>query len=168
MKSVSSMSIERLREAFTYCPDSGEIRWRIRPHSNGCAQIGSLAGTPKNGYIKLVLDQVQMRAHRVAWAIHFGRWPEGEIDHINAVRSDNRLANLRELAPEVNVQNRRRANKNSKSGFLGVHWRKDERVWVSQIGVNRRCVVLGRFGSAEEAHAAYVKAKRELHPWGTL
>lgn len=99
-----------------------------------------------------------------------GYWPSEDVDHINHDKADNRIANLRELNRSLNQQNQIRAHKDNKTGYLGVYRNKIGRTqpYVASIFVEGKAVHLGAFDTAEEAHAAYVKAKRRLHPAGTI
>jgi len=98
-----------------------------------------------------------------------GAWPQFEIDHKDTNRTNNRWGNLRDVPHAVNVQNRRKAQRNSRTGVLGVFSQTPGRFY-SRIEADSHRVrkYLGTFDSAEAAHAAYVAAKRELHPGGTL
>ena len=89
------------------------------------------------------------------------------LDHINGNKADNRIANLRKALRDENLQNQRKAHGNNKAGILGVSLTKRGRfVVMIQSGGKRK--YLGSYASAEEAEAAYIKAKREEHPFGTL
>lgn len=101
------------------------------------------------------------------WLMHTGRWPDGEIDHINGVRDDNRIENLRDVTHQTNAENRRRPVRASETGALGVTLTKDGR-YRARICSKGRLLSLGVFGSADEAHAAYVLGKRRLHAGNTL
>lgn len=97
--------------------------------------------------------------------LFYGKFPSDSIDHINGDRSDNRIANLREATIAENKQNIGNAPSHNKSGLIGAHRDASGRGWSSCIIVNKKYTYLGRFATAEEAHAAYVKAKTELHPF---
>jgi hypothetical protein len=99
----------------------------------------------------------------------YGAFPETDVDHINGDRQDNRLSNLRLATRGENLQNQRIAKSNNKStGVLGVTFCKERKKFLAQIVVGKRHVFLGRFSTLEDAREAYVKAKRELHPFGGL
>lgn len=157
--------IEALRQAINYCPETGELTWAVdRPGTRG---KGSKAGC-----VAKPLGYVQVRAlgklhygHRLAFAFMTGRWPQ-LVDHINGNRADNRWANLRESDRRHNQENRRRANKNSTTGLLGV--RPNKQRFSAAITVNRAAICLGTYDTPEQAHAAYLTAKRELHAGGTI
>ena len=155
-------SLNRIREAFDYDPDTGVLTWKIRT-SNRSA-IGQEAGCPDGqGYRILMLDKCLLRTHRVAFAHYHGRWPIGVIDHINGDRSDNRIVNLRDVSNAVNLQNNWRPQKNSSTGLRGASLTKYPGVFCAEISVNKIKHRLGMFRSPEAAHAAYLEAKKRLH-----
>lgn len=165
---VRDLTAARLRELLHYDPDTGVFAW-IATSSN-VAVAGSVAGgiDTSTGYVKVSVDKRTYYAHRLAWFYMYGTWPAGEIDHINGIRSDNRMANLRDVPRRINRQNQRSPLRGNKSGYLGVHWSKAANKWCASIMIDKKSRHLGLFESAEVAHAAYVKAKRELHPGGML
>ena len=95
-----------------------------------------------------------------------GSWPIGEIDHVNGDRGDNRIANLRDVDHKTNSQNERRARAINTSGFLGVS--KQGNKWQASIRHGGKQLYLGLFAAKEEAHSAYLAAKRLLHAGNTL
>jgi len=109
----------------------------------------------------IMVDRTSHKAHRLAWLYTYGEWPVGDIDHINECKGDNRIINLREATRAENMQNRSKANKNGHSGLLGVT--KVGKKWLGQIHVDGVRHHLGRFESPQEAHAAYLRAKHQLH-----
>lgn len=159
---VVTRALGRLPVGLTYDPETGTFR-----HSRG-HRAGRIAGTvTKRGYIQLVIDGRTFLAHRVAWFFGFGEWPAREIDHINGCKSDNRLANLREVDHALNMENYRRPRSDSTSGYLGVSKARRGR-FQSKIQVSGKTKFLGLFDTAHEAHQAYLAAKRELHEGCTL
>lgn len=159
------ISIDRLREVIDYSPDTGELRWKIRVGMRG--RVGEIAGAEHKGYIEFGLDGIRgIKAHRVAWAITHGNWPDGEIDHINGCKTDNRIGNLRIVSTAQNHQNMRSARCDNKTGLLGVDIHKGRPRAQIQVGGKKK--ILGYFPTIEAAHAAYVEAKRNLHTHGTL
>lgn len=149
-----------------YNPETGVITWKV---TRGPAMAGRTAGRIQTGgYRQIKVGEKFLMEHRVIWAMTYGAWPRDQIDHINSVRDDNRLINLREATGSQNQQNHRRAHKHSASGLLGAHFHKREGNWRAVIRVDRKQKHLGRFASAELAHAAYMKAKATLHPFQTI
>lgn len=162
----SNLTPERVRELLDYDRDSGLFVWKA-PNSNRTS-AGNVAGTIRHGYVLIGVDGRQRLAHRLAWLLVTGEWPTADIDHINGNRSDNRIANLRQVTRSVNMENQRRPRGNNSSGFLGVGWDKEKRRWRAQIKVNGVNLILGRFRTPEEAHGAYIAAKRKLHEGCTI
>lgn len=166
----ADLTAQRLREVLHYDPHTGSFSWSQtrmsgRTRSMVCATAGETAGwIGKQGYLLISIACVMYRAHRLAWLYMTGEWPTGLIDHHNGERTDNRFHNLRDATDGINAQNIRRATARSKSGFLGVS--KVGNRFTARIGIPgaERVKNIGTFASAEEAHSAYVKAKRKLHP----
>lgn len=157
-----------------YDPDSGLFVRRIS-RGNQFSKAGTIAGYIANkGYIRIEINGEWYAAHRLAWFMTFGRWPSKFLDHVNGIKTDNRIGNLREADRSVNAQNQRLPSKNNKTGFLGVSKREGagyaSRPFTAQIHVPGTVGMkhLGYFASAEEAHQAYLEAKREIHAGCTI
>ncbi len=151
-----------LLEFLQYDPDTGAFHWKKGQRG------GLVAGRfcASRGGVAITLAQRHHQAHRLAWLYVHGDWPNGVIDHINGDPTDNRLANLRDVSIAANSQNQRKAMNTSTTGVLGVEPRDGRFGARVQVGNERH--YLGRFDTAEEAHAAYVQAKRRLHEGNTL
>jgi hypothetical protein len=164
----SLVTVEQLRDLLHYGPTTGLFTWLKPQHKE--ERIGSAAGCLANGYVVIGINGRLYRAHRLAWLYMHGSWPSGVVDHKNTNRSDNRIENLRDVTQQVNTQNRKAANANSQSGLLGAHRSasRSRKQWVARINVGDTEHRLGDFDTAEEAHAAYVEAKRRLHEGCTI
>lgn len=155
-----SITAEEARQLLDYDAETGALTWRV---GRKRARAGNVAGTPHSkGYIQIRIYGKPYLAHRLAWLITHGAWPENQIDHINGERDDNRLVNLRPATPAENLRNAKR-QRNNTSGFKGVSWHKPSKRWQAQIAVNGRTIHVGCFSTPEEAHAAYCKAAEKLH-----
>lgn len=160
-------SIDRVAELLSYDSDCGVLTWRI--DRGGKAKAGSVAGSVDGkGYGQVKIDGLCLRAHRVAWCLFYGAWPAAEIDHINGIRNDNRIINLRETTSAQNKQNIRGAHRDNKSGHLGVCYRHKRNLWTAQIKAEGRIRHLGFFSTPEAASEAYLSAKARLHPFQTI
>lgn len=168
---------ETLRKLLRYDAETGLLYWRERTPdmfaSKGRSRVSSarvwnglFAGKEafpvgrlgyRNGYI---FDRPVL-AHRVVWAMHYNRWPIGQIDHINLDRADNRIANLREATASENSLNRP-ISKNNTSGYKGVAWDVTYGRYVARICARGQRHFLGRFDCPEEAHRAYTNAAKKL------
>lgn len=157
--------LERLRPILAYDPETGIFTWRVT--CGGRAKVGSVAGgKDAYGYMRIGVFGVRYKSHRLAWLFTYGDWPPDQIDHVNCEPGDNRLANLRAATQIQNSQNRRRQQ--GANPFLGVCWHKQTGSWSAQIKANGRKKHLGSHATPEAAHAAYLEAKRALHPFGML
>lgn len=150
---------------FTY-DISGKI-YRREKLSNNC-DITLPAGKlhKATGYMRVAVGNRRYREHRIIWEMHNGAIPEGyEVDHINHVRSDNRIENLRLVKRQQNNQNMS-LRRNSTSGYIGVTWDKQTNKWRSVIHVNGKNIHLGRFSNLEDAVEARRAAEVEygFHP----
>jgi hypothetical protein len=163
---MPDLSYDRLREVLNYEPSTGIFTWKIKTAK--CVQIGDVAGCIEKriGYNTIGIDKSIHRAHRLAWFYMTGKWPVKFIDHINGSKSDNRFENLREVFEDGNSQNVRKPNKRNKSGFMGVIWFQNK--WRASITVNGKTRRVGDYNTPEEAHQAYLKAKREHHAACTI
>jgi hypothetical protein len=160
---------EEVRRLLKYDPLTGFFTRLVTTGGRYGAQAGTVAGTMNDqGYVLISVHSKQFRAHRLAWLWMTGEWPRNEVDHENGVRHDNRWKNLRDVPTTINAQNKRRAQKNSKTGMLGVSWSKKERCFKARIKVNGHYPSLGSFDTAEAGHAAYVAAKRQMHSGCTI
>lgn len=158
---MAQITASRLRELLHYESETGRFYWLS--DRGGSARAGTLAGSINGeGYLAIQVDGQLYLAHRLAWLWVHERWPTATLDHKNRVRTDNRLANLREATRAQNRQNTG-LRANNTSGFTGAFWFKPTGKWVARIGVDGRKVFLGSYDSAEAAHEAYKAAAAKLH-----
>lgn len=119
--------------SLSYDPHSGRI-WR--PDGRECFTSFD------RGYKTARLAGRKFYAHRVAWFLHYGAWPTNEVDHINGNRSDNRIANLRDVPTSINNRNKAKA-RSSASGLTGIYRTRKPACWVPQVSVGNRSISLG-------------------------
>lgn len=137
-------TIEDLRSSLKYDPITGEIRWFGRMNNK-------LAGSHNwAGYRRVRINDCECMSHRIAWAMHYGEWPKGDIDHINGIKDDNRIENLRDVSRSLNTRNRPK-HPNNTSGVCGVSYAKDRDRWLAKISYGGRQVLLGSFKDKDEA-----------------
>lgn len=156
MRLDTPVTQQRLKELLTYDPVSGDFIWNA---SRGCAKAGSVAGcVDHEGYLLIRVDDRLYKAHRLAWLYMTGAWPLKEIDHRSRIPNDNRWQNLRQSTPSQNHQNRSRVP-------TGVTYDKTRRRWRARITANKKHQWIGQFLSREDAEAAYLRVKKELHEY---
>lgn len=171
---------EYLKSIIHYDPLTGEFIWlkRNNKKSWNTRYANTKAGCHSwNGYINICIKtnkKIKYKAHKLAWLYVYGyipEFPKYEIDHINNIRDDNRINNLRIGNKSINNQNIKHCKSHNKSGFLGVSLRKGvkpNKPYVSRININGNIICLGQFKTPTEAHEAYLKAKRDHHQGCTI
>ena len=153
-----------LHKLLSYDAETGKLYWRERHRGMfknnksygmwNTRYANQPAFTAINqGYLQGCVYKHIIRAHRVIWAMHYGEWPVDDIDHINGIRNDNRICNLRIVTRSENLRNQKRSSKNT-SGVTGVYWHKATGRWMAQLKVHQKTVYLGRFDTIEAAVAA--------------
>lgn len=164
----ADLTAQRLRELFDYNSETGLF---TRLTSRGGFFAGEVLGEKpnhENGYFRIAIDQRNYFGHRLAWLHHFGEWPRQEIDHIDGNRMNNCIANLRDVPRAVNAQNLKRAKSNNKSsGLLGVTKHADGG-FQARAKLAKTFYSFGLYDTPEEAHQAYLAAKRLIHPGCTI
>lgn len=167
------LDIEVLRALVDYQPETGALYWRERdrslfPSARACRSWNSRYAGKRTflqkhcrGYFVGTIFNRQVLAHRVAFALAFGRWPMW-VDHINGDKTDNRASNLREVTMAENSKNIG-IPRHNKSGHLGVHWDRSRDKWMAFIRADGRFINLGRFSSLDEAAAARSAANRKYN-----
>lgn len=157
-----------LKRLLHYNPETGVFTWRVNTGTKKLVgQVaGCLSSQDRNQLVRVHGKLYQ--AHRLAWLYVHGTFPPKGLDHINGVRDDNRISNLRLADQSENLQNRRKPPLNNTSGFLGVAFHKQSNRWRAYIKINYKTIHLGLFSCPKKAHRAYVEAKRELHPFGMI
>lgn len=147
---------EAIKQKLVYDPESGSI-------------VNRTSGLPaksrdRYGYVEVRLKvngkRFYLRAHRVAWFLTHGIWPNKHIDHINGTKDDNRLINLRDVSPNTNMTNLKRIREGDQ--IVGGFFDKVRNKWKSRIKHKNKHIHLGYFNTKEECLAAYLGAKKAL------
>lgn len=159
---MKELDIALLHSVLRYDAVTGILTWVKTKYPE---RLGKEAGGfDRNGYRRIEFAGKMFLAHRIAWAMHYGAWPDCHIDHINGIRDDNRISNLR-LCNFAGNRANSKLNSNNTSGYRGVvcRWPHREKSWRAQIKHQGKLIYIGAFSSPEEAHAAYAKKAAELH-----
>ena len=149
---------ELLKEHFEY--RDGHLWW-IKPRARSSVKAGKQFGSYANGYRIGKLRGKSYYEHRLIWLYYYGEWPKDQIDHINGVRDDNRIENLREATRQQNSFNRK-SEKDSASNYKGVTWHKRHKKWQAQHRYKGKTYCLGLYEAEEDAADAYRKATGNL------
>lgn len=155
------LTADYVKTLLNYDPETGVFFWTDKAH--GKAKNKKAGYLDADKYLKIRINYKQYLLHRIAWLIVYGVWPENQIDHIDGDPQNNRISNLRDVDARINQHNRKKAASNNMICFLGVSKTKKGRPYRARIkicGVEKN---IGRFDTAEDAHKAYLKAKRKLH-----
>jgi hypothetical protein len=162
------LSAERARDLLSYDPTTGLLTWRVKPLYRPI-KPGDVAGhVMKRGYLTVTIAGQAYYGHRLCWLIHHGEWPDRELDHVNGVRTDNRIENLRPATRSQNSQNRGATAKRNKSGLLGVAWDEQAQKWQVKLTLNGKVTWVGRYSDKGQAAEAYREAKTRLHTFNPV
>lgn len=145
---------------FHYDPDTGFITNKISRTNRRAGERAE--SVDAIGYLCVHAAGRNLKAHRVAWYLHYGKEPGEYIDHIDGNKKNNRISNLRDAPHAMNMRNRS-VSSHSASGIKGVHRRRDNGMWRAFISVNHRRKNLGQFATRREATDAVSRARRTLH-----
>lgn len=167
-----SLTPSRVTDSLDYDPDTGIFTWKFRAISDfpdGRAQAswnarlaGKKAGYYRpDGYCIITICNRRYLAHRLAWLLMRGHFPQQILDHINGDTSDNRINNLREVSIAQNAQNAALVARN-KSGVTGVRWLGRDCRWRASITANCERIHLGEFQQFDEAVKARKSAEKAL------
>lgn len=155
---MNQITAQDVREKYDYNPDTGVFVFRAGK------KAGMVCGAVHpDGYLLIAVKNKCQRAHRMAWLYVHGEYPAGEIDHINGVRDDNRIANLRVTDRRGNMQNLHGPKKNSRCSSVGVSYRPKTGQYVARIQTVGGRLYLGCFRNELDASNAYQAAKKIYH-----
>jgi hypothetical protein len=170
---TDNIDVSVLHDLLVYDAYTGVLTWKTRPlkyfntvrdqNAYNARWAGKQAGsTTYEGYIRIKLFNKDYKAHRLAWAMHYGIWPTDKIDHIDTKdpnnKLNNRIINLREVTQSENNRNRS-IPANNTSGTVGVIKKGDK--WEARIWVDGKCIYLGTFDTKEEAIQARKQAENK-------
>ncbi|WEL95513.1 HNH homing endonuclease [Xanthomonas phage vB_XooS_NR08] len=163
-KSRDDITVADVLDRYHYDPETGVF---LHARSRQGAKAGTAAGGDMLGYKVLSFSGHLCLAHRVAWLLVHGKWPENDLDHVDGDRSNNRISNLRECSQAENSQNKGKYSNNT-SGVTGVTWNKQCQKWHAQLMVAGNQIFLGLFSTIEEAAQARAAAKAKYHTFNPV
>lgn len=147
----------RLLELLSYDSDTGLFFWREAGRKRVQEARAGILGW--RGYRLISFDRQTFLEHRLAWFYVHGVWPKHQIDHINEIKTDNRISNLRDVNQTANLLNQSKPQRNNTSGFRGVSFQKKTGKYRAQLMVNGKQNHLGEYDTPEQAFQAYTQAK---------
>ena len=152
---IKMINQAELQKMFNY--QNGKL---IAKTNSKSRKVGDIVGSlNSNGYLVASVKSKIYRIHRLIFMYHYGFMPK-QIDHINGVRSDNRIENLREATLNQNNQNRRAT---AQSGVKGVYWHKQINRWIASICINKKNIHLGSFLHKDDAAQVAISARKTIH-----
>jgi hypothetical protein len=153
VKFRNDLSFDDVRALFDYDGVNGGLVWK---------KDGKPAGSVEHhGYIRIGVRGKTYRAHHLVWLWHHGVFPDTIVDHINQIKNDNRIENLRLSDPTLNNLNRTTGSNNT-SGYKGVSYLKKRNKYEASITVKGKMHRLGQFNTFEEAKYARMAYEEEL------
>jgi hypothetical protein len=158
---MKELTVDRLRELLDYNPETGEFVWKVG--RKGTKGKGSIAGNinKDTGYIHIGIDGKRYKAHRLAWYHHFGEWPRLEISHLDNVKVNNSITNLKDTNHSDNKHNDS-AVRSDKTSELPRGVYPSGKGFKAQISLNGKEEYLGTFQTIAEASQAYISRKQEI------
>lgn len=168
-KFIDGVGREYLLECFRYEPETGKLYWKERPQEhfpntkvcnwfNSSFSNKEINNMNEFGYVIVTVNTRLYLAHRLIWELYYDEEPN-VIDHINGIRCDNRISNLRNVTQKENMRNIK-LPKHNNSGYMGAS--KLGSRWRSRITVGDEEILLGVFITKEEAALAYQLKRIEL------
>jgi hypothetical protein len=151
---------QELQKLYEY--KDGNLIYKIKTSNR--VNVGDVVGSINKytGYVEMYFNKKRVKAHRLIWIYHNGAIPNTlVIDHINGIRHDNRIENLRLVTNTQNSYNRPKTKRNA-SGYKGVYWNIGAKKWESKIQIDGILKHLGLFITKELAYDAYCKAAKQV------
>jgi hypothetical protein len=157
VKGYVMLTQERLKEVLRYDPVAGMWTWLVDKSQR--TKVGMRAGGFDKGYLRISVDGERFKSCRLAFLYVNGKFPDGEVDHINRDKSDDRWTNLRVVTKAQNGHNRKAPSTNT-SGHRGVHFQKTTQKWIAYLTVNGKRIHLGSFVFYQKAVATRLEAEK--------
>ena len=161
-----NLTQDLIKHYFSYNPETGIFIRKIATAQS--SKVGEVAGGKDDkGYIRIRINGSKYRAHTLAWIYMYGEIPQ-QIDHINGIKDDNRICNLRIADNFINSQNKHTKPKSNKTGYFGVHFDSGSKKFRARISHKGQYIHLGLFDDPSEAEKVYLQEKRRIHEGFTL
>ena len=153
------LTYQDVKDLVEYNPVTGEIKWQSSGRGRKLDRaVGNI--NKQLGYFEVRINGHRTYGHRLAWLLTYGEMPKGQIDHVNGIRHDNRLVNLRVVDNQENHKNMKK-HKGNRSGVTGVYWSKKAKKWQSYICVGGKQIYPGVYEYLVDAETARKEAEIE-------
>lgn len=160
VRASEPVPVNILRSLFRIDYETGAL---VRNISTYRARNGARAGhILNNGYLAVSVIGTRALVHRVVWAIHFGEWPSGDIDHIDNDKTNNRISNLRIATRSENGMNTRLRRDNS-TGVKSVVYNKRNMNYRARLVKEHKAIEVGSFATIQDAEKAVKLARKKIH-----
>lgn len=156
------ISQEFIQHLFSYNKDTGILSWKIPTGTRVNKGDPATTITNKNGYCSVKIFKKRYSIHRLIWLYVYGYFPENELDHINRIKTDNRIENLREVSRQCNMRNVGK-RVNNISNVVGVSFISKKFVWYANIMINKKTYSLGYHNDYYEAVCHRLAAEQCLN-----
>lgn len=153
------LTVEKLKEVLFLDETDYKFYWRVA--KKGIVKGMQAGSFDAHGYGQIVIDRKVYKEHRLVWLYKNGSFPDGQIDHLNHDRRDNRIENLRVVSNTENQKNKP-IPRNNKTGYVGVSFSKSAKKYEAYITVNGKRKNLGLHETAAQAFEAREKANKEF------
>lgn len=148
-----------ITEYLSYNPETGILTWIKRPNKQ--IYIGTRAGSlKKDGYRTIHFQGKTFQEHRLIWYLYYGEHPKGQIDHINQIRHDNRIINLRDVSKSENARNR--SQQDSRLKERGIWYCKRRKRYIAEIRIKGKKIYQASFTDIDEAIQQRQAKEKEL------
>ena len=152
---------EYLKSILDYDCETGIFKWKVS--NSPRVKIGDITGCLHHtGYLFIRINKKQYLAHRLAWLYVNGNWPKDMIDHIDGIRNNNKISNLRQASRTENQQNSKLSKRNT-SGIKGISWHKASKKWQVAFKINGKSKTFGYFNDLELAELVVNEARLKYH-----
>lgn len=163
---IAPLTIESLIDRLNYNAKTGEFTWK--PFAVADERYGwnkRYANKPagyvnRNGYLVITILPYKLLAHRIAWPISYGEWPDHLLDHKDGNRSNNRLSNLRPCSYTQNMVNRKSI---TRKVDLPRGVSSAGRRYRATVKLDGKRIWTALFDCPNEAHVAYINVINDLH-----
>lgn len=158
--SKEQLTQEILREYLAYNETTGMLTWSKKPNTKCNVNCRAGSFNKNTGYRNITLFGKGYPEHHVIWCWYHGYWPKHQIDHEDHNRTNNAIANLREVTVAQNARNRTRRIGTTVEE-AGIWFCRKRKRYVAEITMNGK-KVYQKTWKAEHIETAIQERKTKL------